>query len=233
MPVSEKKKIIKEFYKNLCDYGVETLKLLSLPAEELRKRMVYKNPEILLPFVDRKQPVIFLASHQFNWEWLLVAGSISLPLPVDFVYQEQSSNLFNQFSLRCRSRFGAFPIKREHVARESIRRKNIVRGVAIVGDQFPGYDKDKKYWTKFLNQDTAFFLGLGQLAILTQYPAFFAAVRKVKRGFYEIELIQISEPPYGKESHVMVDNYAKETEKVILKHPAGWLWSHKRWKDRP
>lgn len=228
----ERRKVAKRFYRNLCDYGVETLKLLTISQEDLRRRMVYKNPGLLQPFADQKQSVLLLASHQFNWEWLLLAGSISLPLSVDFVYQQQGSALFNAFSLKGRSRFGAYPIRREHVARESLRRKDILRGIAIVADQYPGHGHDKRYWTKFLNQETAFFQGIGQLAVMTQYPAFYAAVSKVKRGYYEIELIQISAPPYEKDSHVMVDNYARETEKVIRANPSGWLWSHKRWKDR-
>lgn len=228
----ERKAILKKFYRNLCDYAVETIKLPALSETEVKSRMVYRNAEILQPFADKKQSVILLASHQFNWEWLLLAGSVSLPMPVDYVYQEQNSDVFNSFLMKGRSHFGAYPIKRENVARESLRRKEIVRGVAIVADQYPGQGQNKRYWTKFLNQDTAFFQGLGQLAVLTQYPAFFAAVKKIKRGYYEIALVPVSQPPYEKDSYVMIDNYAKATEKMIRENPDGWLWSHKRWKDR-
>ena len=164
----------KEFYKNLCDYSVETLKLLTISEEDLKERMVYLNPEVITPYRDKSQSVIYVTSHQFNWEWLVAAGSIYLPIPVDFVYQPPSSKFFDQFSLLLRTRFGGHPIKRADVAREIIRRKDIVRGVAIVADQFPGHDNDKRYWTTFLNQDTAFFQGVNQLSYMTQYPVFFS-----------------------------------------------------------
>lgn len=229
---NELKKIEKEFYRNLCDYGVETLKLLTISKAELTKRMVYKNPELVKEFADKNQSIILLASHQFNWEWLLAGGCIYLPLGVDFVYQEQSSKLFNDFSLAGRMRFGAYPVKREQVAREALTRRNILRGVAIMADQFPGFRHDKKHWTTFLNQDTAFFQGLSQLAVLTQYPAVFYGVRRMKRGYYEAEGVLISMPPYPKDSNLMVDNYAKAVEKIIMENPSGWLWSHKRWKRK-
>ena len=90
----------KEFYKNLCDYSVETLKLLTISEEDLKERMVYLNPEVITPYRDKSQSVIYVTSHQFNWEWLVAAGSIYLPIPVDFVYQPPSSKFFDQFSFR-------------------------------------------------------------------------------------------------------------------------------------
>jgi Kdo2-lipid IVA lauroyltransferase/acyltransferase len=226
----EIKLIEKQFYKNLCDYAVETLKLLTISKGELTQRMKFVNLDLAKKFIDNRKSVIMLASHQFNWEWMLAVGSLNHP--VDFVYQKQSSNLFNNFSVAGRTRFGAYPIKRQVVARESITRKNLTRGIAIVADQFPGRGRDKKYWTNFLNQQTAFYQGISQLAVMLQYPVFYLAIRKKKRGYYEAEYMLLDEPPYEKNSDRVVDLYAKATEKVIQENPAGWLWSHNRWKKR-
>ena len=40
-------RIEKKFYHHLCDYGVETIKTLRISEKEIRKRMVFKNPEIV------------------------------------------------------------------------------------------------------------------------------------------------------------------------------------------
>ena len=229
-PHAELRAIEKKFYANLCDYAVETLKLLTISEEELRERMIYKNTDLVKEYVQRNQPVIYLASHQFNWEWLLAAGPFYLHPALDFVYQPQSSKFFDQFSLVTRTRFGTYPIKRATVARETIKRKSILRGVAIVCDQFPGLDQDKRFWTRFLNQETAFFQAINQLAILTQYPVLFGAVKKIRRGYYETEMVLLSTPPYAKEETSIVENYIKATEKNIREQPEGWLWSHERWK---
>jgi KDO2-lipid IV(A) lauroyltransferase len=222
--------IEKNYYHNLCDYVVETIKLVTISPEELKKRMVYKNPEVVKQFSDHNQSIFLLTSHQFNWEWLLTSGCLYLPIGVDFVYQVQKSKSFNEFSLLFRSRFGAYPIERSNVGREAIKRKEVLRGIAVMADQFPGHFHDKRYWTQFLNQKTAFYLGLGQLAYMTQYPAVYFGIKKIKRGYYEAEGFVVSQPPYERESQQIVQDYIKATERIIQQQPDGWLWSHNRWK---
>src|SRR5690606_14088321 len=88
---SERKRIERAFYRNLCDYAMEMLRLVSMPASELTRRMQFRNLEVMEQFKAANQPVIVLASHQFNWEWLLVAASVNHPMPADFVYQRVKS----------------------------------------------------------------------------------------------------------------------------------------------
>ena len=159
---SEILEIERTFYRNLSDYGVETIKLLTITKEELAQRVVFKNADILERFKEENQSVLLLASHQFNWEWLLAHGSFVYGRPMDFVYQSVNSPFFDNLSFQIRTRFGSYPISRYDVARESIKRKNIVRGIAIIADQYPGLERDKKHFTTFLNQETVFFYGANQ-----------------------------------------------------------------------
>lgn len=221
-----------DFYKNLCDYAVETLKLLTISKKDLSARMVFKQPEVPEAFKNKQQSILFLASHQFNWEWLLVSASISFPMAIDFVYQPVNNQFFDKLSLKLRTRFGAHAIKRDEVAREIVKRKNMLRGIAIVADQYPGYGRDKKYVTTFLNQETAFFYGTNQLAVLTQYPAVYYQIRKIKRGYYEASPVIVAIPPYEKTADQVIEHYVRIVEKVIDENPQGWLWSHNRWKKR-
>lgn len=226
------KGIEKQFFRNLCDYAVESLKLVSISREELTERMAFRNPEAIEPFRASRQPILFLASHQFNWEWLLVSASANFPMAIDFVYQPVSNKFFDKLTLEMRTRFGAYPIRRNEVARELVKRKDILRGIATVADQYPGYGRDKKFIARFLNQETAFFLGTNQLAHLSQYPAVFYKPKKIRRGYYEAHPIIIARPPYPKDSNVVIEQYVGEVEKTIREYPAGWLWSHNRWKRR-
>lgn len=228
----ELKTIERTYYRNLCDYVVETLKLLTIKHEDLSNRVRFTNPDALESYALKNQSVLVLASHQFNWEWLLVSGNLNLPMNLDFVYQPVKTSITDRLLLACRTRFGAHAIKRHELAREIIKRKNLVRGIAIVADQYPGYKRDKKYITQFLNQETAFFYGTNQLAALTQYPVLFAEVKKIKRGYYEVTLITLAEPPHAKDRDDIIERYIQAAEKVIRDYPAGWLWSHNRWKKR-
>ncbi len=227
---TERRKIERLFYRNLCDYAVETLKLLTISRDELSKRVVFTNPEIITACRERNLPVISLASHQFNWEWLLAAGN--LHFETDFVYQPINTKLTDKLLLACRTHFGGYAIKRNDLGREMVKRRNLWRLIAIVSDQYPGRKKDKRYITRFLNQETAFFQAPNQLASLTQYPIVFSAIRKVRRGFYEATFIPLAEPPYTKDEEKVIDRYIQVAEEIIKEYPAGWLWSHNRWKNR-
>ncbi len=222
--------IEKEFYRNLCDYPIETLKLMTMPSEQVKKRMKFKNPEVIESIAAKSNSMIYLTAHQFNWEWMLASACLSTTPPLYYVYQKQSSQFFDNFSNIIRQRFGAKPILREKVGREALRLKGSLHGLALLADQFPGLHHDKRYWTKFLDQDTAFFQGINQLSIITQYPVVFFVSRKVRRGYYECELINIANPPYLKNDLIIVESYIKATEKIIRQQPEGWLWSHDRWK---
>ena len=226
----ELRRLEKKFFHNLCDYPVETLKLLTMPKAEVLDRIKYKNPEVIESLASNGQAMIYLTSHQFNWEWLLAGVCLQTTPPLFYVYQAQSSKFFDDFSNLVRQRFGARAIRREQVGREAIKLKGTLHGLALLADQFPGFDNDKRYWTTFLHQDTAFFQGINQLAIMTQYPVIFFVSRKLRRGYYECELIKIAEPPYEKKDLRIVENYVKATEKIIREQPEGWLWSHDRWK---
>ena len=225
-------KIEKQFYESLCDYGVETLKLASIKPDDLSKRMKFVNLEVIEEYKQKGQSVIIFSSHVFNWEWLLASAGLCLPLPIDFVYQTVNNKFFNDFSRMCRTRFGAHAINRDDVAREIVRRKNIQRVTAIIADQYPGLSKDKRYKTTFMHQETVFFQGANQLATLTQFPVVFAAVKKVKRGYYEARFEKIAEPPYMKEDFAMIERYITALEQNIRENPSEWLWSHNRWKKR-
>lgn len=221
---NELRQVEKEFFGNLCDYAAEMLRLLSMSREELKERVVFANADVIKEFTGKNQSVLILASHQFNWEWLLAAGCLYLPVPVDFVYQPQASKLANAFSLAIRTRFGGHPIRRETVGREALRRKEIIRATAIVADQYPGHFNHRKFWATFLGQRTAFFYGINQLASLQNAPTYFAAIKKVSRGHYQVTLIKLDDTE-------IIQSYIKESEQVINQQPASWLWSHRRWKN--
>lgn len=226
------KMIERDFYRNLCDYAVETLKLVTVSKDELCRRMVFNNPEVPEGFKRKNQSILFLASHQFNWEWLLVSATINFPMDIDFIYQQVKNKFFDRLSLQMRKRFGAHAIRRDEVARELVRRKPVTRGLASVADQYPGYGHDKKYITQFLNQETAFFYGTNQLALLTQFPAVYYEIKKIERGYYEATPHIVALPPYERSSDAAIEGYVRLVERTIRENPSGWLWSHNRWKKR-
>lgn len=228
---SEIRQTAQRFYARFADFMMETLKGITISEATLKKRVQFKNPEILEEYVAKQQSVIFLISHQFNWEWALLAATFNLPLPVDGIYKKLSNPKMNALILKARSRFGAYLIEKDQSQREIVKRRKIVKGIAIVADQLPvKYSPAEKYWTTFLHQDTAFFVGAERIAKLLKLPTLFMEIHCPKRGYYEVSFCPLTTPPYQKEGHEILENYVKATESLIITEPEAWLWSHKRWK---
>ncbi|MTI21646.1 hypothetical protein E1176_11500 [Fulvivirga sp. RKSG066] len=226
---AELKVIEKEYYKRFTQYLVETLKGITISKEELLKHVKFVNVPDVQHHADAAQSIVVIASHQFNWEWALQVGCVVLPFPVDAVYKRLSNDKYDKLMLNARSRFGGKPIEKSRILRAIVKTKDRLRALGIVADQSPRAHAPK-YWTTFLNKDTAFFLGPEQIAKIGQFPTYFFKVERQSRGKYTVELIKLSDPPYSKEGHQILDRYVEETEKLIKSDPAGYMWSHRRWK---
>lgn len=225
----EKKMIIKNFYKNLSDVFVETIKSLTISKESLKKRVKIKNPEVLEKFYRQKESVIVATSHQCNWEWLLLGCCVQIPYEIDAVYKHLKNKFSHELMLKIRGRFGAHLIEKDKVNRELILRKNKLRLIALVADQSPSLPTDR-YWTTFLNQPTAFYKGVEKIAKMMKMPVLYASMHRLKRGFYEIEFTELTSAEQNDKEGFILEKYTMVAEKSIRENPSDWLWSHKRWK---
>src|SRR6267154_1287098 len=52
--------IEKKFYHNLCDYPIETLKMMTMSEEEVLQRMKYVNPEVIEEEAKLGKSMIYL-----------------------------------------------------------------------------------------------------------------------------------------------------------------------------
>ena len=58
-------------------------------------------------------------------------------------------------------------------------------------------------------------------------------MKKIKRGFYEVEIIDITGKPIETAPNEITEKHVRLLEETILEEPAYWLWSHRRWKFKP
>ena len=99
----------------------------------------------------------------------------------------------------------------------------------MLGDQSPS-NPHRSYWTTFLGRDTAFLYGGEYFARKYDYPVLYYTVRRIKRGYYEVELSRLCEHPLEVPQYSIVEQYVRRLEKDIMDKPEEWLWSHRRWK---
>ena len=221
-----------QFYASYADVLVEIIKSASLSGEELDRRMRFTHLEQLQRPLREGTPVVLLAAHQCNWEWILLGLSRQLGFPVDAAYKPLRNAWADRLMLALRSRFGARMIAAPQLMRDMVGRRRIPRLVALVADQEP-VASDRRYWTQFLNRQSAFFMGADIIAKTLRYPTFFVAIRRVGRGEYVAEFELLWQPGEALAPGELAERYARRVERQIHESPADWPWSHKRWRLQP
>jgi KDO2-lipid IV(A) lauroyltransferase len=223
------REVIRRYYDGFAQVLVEVIKSASLPAEDFRRRVRMVNLEAPRALLASGQSVLLVAAHQCNWEWMLLALGVELGFPVDAAYKPLVDNWAEREMKKLRTRFGSRLIPAKELLPDIIRRRDTVRAVAMVADQEPR-TSEHKYWTRFLNRDTAFYMGPEEIARVTRFPVFFIAMRRTGRGYYEMEFVPLAQAGQKLPSGDLTERYARMVEAQIHASPPDWPWSHKRWK---
>jgi KDO2-lipid IV(A) lauroyltransferase len=221
--------IHKQFLRNYCDVLIEVLKSVSMSEADMRRRMRVTNLEAARQYLDAGQSIMFVTSHLGNWEWLLHGVTLQLGYSVDAAYKPLHEAWAERLMLGVRSRFGARLVPAKELLADFLRRRGITRALAVNADQAP-ISTDQRYWTKFLGQDTAFYVGAEQIARATRLPMLYARVRRVRRSCYEVEFLQLWDGREAIEPNQVTERYARACEADVLASPADWLWSYRRWR---
>ncbi len=220
------------FYQQLADVAVEALYAWRIPKEELEHRMTLKGWEPLMSEEGTPAPGIILALHHTNWEWLTQRASLAARAPFDGVYKPLHDPGADRFALESRGKFGGTLVTMKSIGKHVLKARRASRVLALLADQSPG-KKEAVYWTDFLNQPTAFFMGPATLARLTRYPVYFARTRRISRGRYEAELLELCATPGSMSENELIERYAQMSEEAIRLQPESYLWSNRRWKLKP
>ncbi len=226
----EIKQIEKRFYRHLCDIGFEAIKALTMGQQSIDERFKLKNKKLIDRFYQEGRSVFMYAAHYGNWEWMTFLP-LHLHHQVSTFYQPLSNQYFDQLMNIIRSRFGIIctESKKGYKTFLKLNEANIKSLNIIIGDQSPRKNSSK-YWTNFLNQETAFLASSDKIVKKSGQPVVFPYFRKLKRGFYELSFTLIEEFPNKNNNQVITDKYANLLEKNIQTCPELWLWSHRRWK---
>jgi KDO2-lipid IV(A) lauroyltransferase len=223
------RQVMRAYYDGFAQMLVELLKGASLSPAEFNERVRIVNLEKVQAYLAAGQSVLLVAAHQCNWEWMLLGLSLELGYPLDAAYKPLVDSWAEREMKKLRSRFGCRMIPAKEILADIIKRGKVVRAVAMVADQEPT-TSEHKHWTRFLNRDTAFYMGPEEISRVTRFPVFFIEMRRTRRGFYEMAFQPLSTPEERLKPGELTERYARLVETQIRSAPADWPWSHKRWK---
>ena len=102
----ELKQLEQKFYHHFCDYIVETIKLMHISDEEMRRRMKFEQVEIIDRLFAENRSIIILLGHFGNWEWVPSVTLWTHTPDVMFaqIYRPLKNKWFDRFFLKLRSR---------------------------------------------------------------------------------------------------------------------------------
>ena len=223
--------IERDFYHFFCDYIAESVKLMTISPDNLRRRMVFKGTELIDEVVESGQSCAVYLGHYGNWEWVT-----SLPLWVTSkaqcgqIYHPIENPEFDRLFLRLRQRLGAVCIPMQDTLRRILefRRDNQPVVIGYISDQKPHW-VNIHHWVDFLHHDTPVLTGTERIAKKVNHAVFYLDVRRLRRGYYEAEFRLITRTPQQQPDYALTDAYFSLLERSIQRDPAFWLWSHNRW----
>ena len=222
----------KKFYRHLIDVFIEMIKSFTISKEELNKRYIYKNIDLLNELHKDGKSIILVFGHYANWEWI-----IGLTQFIEYkgyaAFTKINNKYFNRKILNSRQRFGVQLKPTSKIIHEiDINHKQNIQAIyGLLSDQSPQLSKTY-YWSEFLGVKVPIHTGAEMLAKKYGLNIVFAKIEKVKRGFYECTFSLITNDASKHPEHELTNLYLQKTETQIHQHPEYYFWTHKRFKHK-
>jgi KDO2-lipid IV(A) lauroyltransferase len=228
LSVEERQQIRKDFYRYFSDLLVESVKNLSISKKQLLQRMQLENPEILEEIKALNKPILLVAGHYNNWEWLITAQASWFKQPSYGIGMPLSHPFWNQNLTERRERFGLKVVHAQNY-QEAFEAKNPV--VLVLADQAPS-SPTECLWIPFLHQNTPVIFGPEYMANKYDCAVVFVSLSNSNRGNYNVKLEVLVKDSKNLTYQELTQLHVQKLEQQIIDNPARWLWSHKRWKHQ-
>lgn len=222
--------IEKKFYSHFSDLLLEIIKSMGMNRNEMLSRFKLKNIEVLKAFENQKSSVFLICGHYSSWEWMMSLG-YHIKHNGYGIYRPIRNPYFNSLINRIRSRHNAYMIPQSK-ALEIIKQKENRNELGIYGfasDQSPR-PKPLTYWRKFLGAYVPVYNGAERLATELNIPIVFSKIKRIKRGFYEVEFKLLTDDPKSMKKNQITDIFTEWLEAQIMEDPSQYFWTHNRFK---
>jgi KDO2-lipid IV(A) lauroyltransferase len=226
-PVAKRRAVEREFARRQGELAAEVSYAASIDEAELRERVVLTNAQALAGAAPPR-PLVLVGAHHGNFEWVVQRLSLEFGGSLVGLYKPVRNARVDGWLKAMRSRFGARLIPAKSILRELARFREAAV-IGLVADQVPRTSPEK-HWVNFLGQDTAFYMGPELLGRALRSQVLLVRMQRIARGRYVLEFERLNEPGDKLPNGEITSRYAQALERWIRADPAGWWWSHRRWK---
>lgn len=248
MSERERRQLERQFYYWLCDYAVETLKLLSISDKAMLRHIEFRGVDLVEQCFREGQSCSAFLGHYCNWEWLSATGLAFAPHAADYsdkaegqaaqlppvmglIYHPLYNKVFDRLFLQLRSKHGGACIPKRDILRHLLtyRKEGRPTLFGYIADQSPWWT-NIHLWLDFLHQETPVFTGAERITTKMREAVFYADIERPRRGQYVCTFKLITRTPEQLPEHELTKRFFQLLEQSIRRQPAFYLWTHKRWK---
>ena len=231
---AELRQISRQFYRWLCDYFVETVKLLSISNERLLRHIEFRGVEQLEECFDHGQDCAAILGHYCNWEWLSATGLAFHRYPeavMGLIYHPLYNEAFDRLFIDIRKAHGGDCIPKKDILRHLITYRRAGRRslFGYISDQSPRW-KDIHLFLPFLNHETPVFTGGERIMRKMNNAVFYVDMERPRRGHYVCTFRLVTLEPASLPDNEVTVRFFQMLETSIRRQPAFYLWTHNRWK---
>lgn len=229
---AELKRICHRFYRFLADYGVETIKLLTISRSRMMRRMHMEGADELAGHLRQGRNVILYLGHYCNWEWVS-----SMPIWLGDMsdnaaqaYHPLSNKGMDRLFINIRTRFGAHNLPMNDMMRFLIerRRKGLPTITGLIADQSPSLNHH--LFAEFFHRETGWYTGPERIARFQNAVVYYVHMSRPKRGYYTARFELMTDSPKKEPTFEITRDFIRRLEANISEAPGYYLWSHRRWK---
>lgn len=224
----------RQFYHWFCDYGVETLKLLTISDEGLLRHFEFRGVEQLEKCFDEGQDCAAILGHYCNWEWLSATGMVFRRHPqtvMGLIYHPLRNDVMDRLFIDIRSAHGGVCIQKRLILRYLVEYQREKRRTffGYISDQIPRW-QNIHLWLPFLNHNTPVFTGGERIMRKMKNAVFYVSMERPRRGRYVCTFRLITREPQSLPDNEVTVRFFQLLEADIRRQPAFYLWTHNRWK---
>jgi Kdo2-lipid IVA lauroyltransferase/acyltransferase len=224
----ERIRIAKQFYHNLIDTFIESVKFISISKKQILKRSTGEF-DLINNLAAKGYNIHIMAGHQFNWEYGNLLHAMNLSVPFVGIYMPISNKILDKIFYNFRKRYGTVLISAQSFKSKMHNVFSKQYSLGLAADQNPG-DPRNAYWMNFMGKPVPFVTGPAKGAVKNNTAVVIVGFNKIKRGYYHFNTTLIAENGSQYTPQQLTLLYKNELEKIIRKDPSNYLWSHRRWK---
>lgn len=218
------------FYRWMCDYFVETVKLMTVPHDELFRRAEFRGAEAVEDCFDRGQACAAILGHYGNWELLTAIGLTfrrHKEAVVGLVYTPLNNKTLDRLFIKIRQNTGGVCVPKQDILRYLVefRRQNLMNIFGYVADQMPD-GQAAQLGLDFLGRRVPVFTGAEKLMRKMGNAVFYIDVERPARGKYVFTFVPLTADPEAMPEHELTRRFFDMLERSVRRDPSLYLWTH-------